>query len=177
MGAKGSQNSKGWRTHRPPADAQLYIPKTNKAYPPVTPEMKWAIDLQDFKWTTTTYPDQGTLKGYVSGYADISTVKSATDSSADPRRVISYHDFTDDGIYILNGTESSTLRTGGYEKPVSWDADIKVSGKQTGFLKAKDVKFYITKMSSGTIEAQLGNHKIEVDLAKGLPTGVPGELR
>lgn len=151
--------------------------KPTKPLTSVTPEIKWAVNLQDFKWTTTTYPKQGTLKGYVSGYADISTVKSATDSSAEPRRVISYHDFTDDGIYILNGTESSTLRTGGYDKPVYWDADIKVSGKQTGFLKAKDVKFYITKMSSGTIQAELGTHKISVDLSKGLPTGVPGELR
>jgi hypothetical protein len=32
-------------------------------------------------------------------------------------------------------------------------------------------------MSSGIIEAQLDKHKIEVDLAKGIPTGVPGVLR
>jgi hypothetical protein len=69
------------------------------------------------------------------------------------------------------------LRTGGYNKPVSWEADIKVSGKQTGFLMAKDVKFRITSMSSGIIQTQLGKHKTEVDLAKGLPTGAPGELR
>ncbi len=78
---------------------------------------------------------------------------------------------------ILNGTESSTLRLGGYDKPVTWVADIKVSGKHTGYLIAKDVKFRITSMSSGIIEAQLDKHKIEVDLAKGLPTGVPGVLR
>lgn len=139
--------------------------------------MKWATDLKDFKWTTTTYPDQGILKGKVSGYAEISTLKPAQGSSDEPRRVIKYVDFSDDGVYILNGTESSTLRAGGYDKPVSWDADIKVSGKQTGFLIAKDVKFRITSMSSGIIQTQLGKHKIEVDLSKGLPTGVPGELR
>jgi len=32
-------------------------------------------------------------------------------------------------------------------------------------------------MSSGIIQAQLGKYKTEVNLAKGLPTGVPGELR
>lgn len=151
--------------------------KPTKPLPVVVPDMKWATDLKDFKWTTTTYPDQGILKGKVSGYAEISTLKPAQGSSDEPRRVIKYVDFSDDGVYILNGTESSTLRAGGYDKPVSWDADIKVSGKQTGFLIAKDVKFRITSMSSGIIQTQLGKHKIEVDLSKGLPTGVPGELR
>ncbi|MEO6732035.1 MAG: hypothetical protein ABIN01_12525, partial [Ferruginibacter sp.] len=58
-----------------------------------------------------------------------------------------------------------------------WDADIKVTGKRKGFLKAQNVKFRITGMSSGIIQAELGIHKIEVDLSKGLSTGVPGELR
>ncbi|CAN5695545.1 hypothetical protein BH10BAC2_BH10BAC2_14400 [soil metagenome] len=151
--------------------------KPTKPLKPVTPDLKWATDLKDFKWTTTTYPEQGILEGKVSGYAEISVSKPAEGAADEPRRVIKYVDFSDDGIYVLNGNESSTLRTGGYDKPVSWDADIKVSGKQTGFLKAIDVKFRITSMSSGTIQAVLGPHKIEVDLSKGLPTGVPGELR
>ena len=151
--------------------------KPTKPLEPVIPNMKWATDLKDFKWTTTTYPEQGILKGKVSGYAEISTLKPAQGSSGEPRRLIKYVDFSDDGIYILNGAESSTLRAGGYDKPVSWDADIKVSGKQTGFLIAKDVKFRITSTSSGTIQAELGTHKISVDLSKGIPTGVPGRLR
>lgn len=86
-------------------------------------------------------------------------------------------DFTDDGDYILNGTESSTLRLGNYEISISCEADIKVSGKHSGCLIAKNVKFRITGMSFGTIQAQLGEHKVDVDLAKELPTGVPGVLR
>ena len=151
--------------------------KPTKPLEPVIPDLKWATDLRDFKWTTTTYPEQGILKGKVSGFAEISTTKPDAGSTDESRRVIKYVDFSDDGIYILNGNESTTLRAGGYDKPVSWDADIKVSGKQTGFLIAKDVKFRITNRSSGTILAKLGRHKIEVDLSKGLPTGVPGELR
>lgn len=151
--------------------------KPTKPLPKVFPDMKWATDLKDFKWTTATYPEQGILKGKVSGYAEISMVKPAEGSSDEPRRAIKYVNFTDDGEYILNGTESSTLRAGGYDKPVSWDADIKVSGKHTGFLLAKGVKLRITSMSSGIIKAQLDKRNIEVDLAKGLPTGVPGVLR
>lgn len=151
--------------------------KPTKPLPVVFPDLKWATDLKDFKWTTSNYPDQGILKGKVSGYAEISTLKPTQGSAGEPRRVIKYVDFTDDGEYILNGTESTSLRLGGYEIPVSWEADIKVSGKHTGYLLAKDVKFRITSMSSGFIEAQLDKHKIEVDLAKGIPTGVSGVLR
>lgn len=151
--------------------------KPTKPVANVFPDMKWATDLKDFKWTTGNYPEQGTLKGKVSGYAEISTLKPEQGSTDEPRRVIKYVDFTDDGEYILNGTESSTLRLGGYDKPVIWNADIKVSGKHVGYLLAKDVKFRMTSMSSGTIDAQLDKHKITVDLAKGIPTGVEGDLR
>ncbi len=150
--------------------------KPTKPLEPFTPDMKWAIDLKDIKWSLPVMPEEGILKGYVSGYAEISTQKPASGSQEEPRRAIKYFNFSDDGEYVLNGTESTTLG-GNFATPVSWDADIKVSGKRTGFLKVEHVKFYINKMSSGTIKAALGNHKVELDLAKGLPTGVPGELR
>jgi hypothetical protein len=141
-----------------------------------TPEMKWATDLKDMKWPVSAIPEQGELRGYISGYAEMSTLQPPAGSQEAPRRVIKYFNFSDDGITILNGTESTTFG-GTFGRETSWDADIKVSGKREGFLVAKDVKFRITKMSSGTIHAKLGKHEIEVDLSKGLPTGVPGELR
>jgi hypothetical protein len=156
---------------------QFTARKPSKPLPTVIPDITWAPGLTEFKWVTKTYPEEGQLKGLVSGYAQISTTKPASGESGEIRRVINYVDFTDDGDYILNGSESSSLRTGGSDKPVSWRADIKVSGKHTGFLRANDVKFRQKSMSSGTIEAQLGKHKLAVDLSKGLPTGVPGEVR
>lgn len=140
-----------------------------------TPDLQWATNLKDIKWQDATTPPQATLKGYVSGFAEISLLKTNSDSS-EPRRITKYFNFSDDGIYVLNGSESTTLG-GAFGKEISWDADIKVSGQKQGFLKAQNVNFYINKMSSGTIQAKLGKHKIEVDLAKGLPTGVPEELR
>lgn len=151
--------------------------KPTKPLPVVFPDIKWATDLKDFKWTTQNYPEQGILKGKISGYAEINLVKPTEGSSEEPRRVIKYVDFTDDGEYILNGTESTTLRLGGYDKPVLWEADIKVTGKHKGFLTAKNVKFRSTAMSEGFIKAQLDNHQVEVDLAKGIPTGNHGVLR
>jgi hypothetical protein len=142
---------------------------------PFSPDMKWATDLKDMKWPDTAIPEQGTIKGLVSGYAEISTVKPVAGTPGEPRRVVKYFNFTDDGDAILNGSESST--TGSYGRQVSWDADIQVSGKKKGFLKAQHVIFNLTSRSSGTIQAELGKHKISVDLAQGLPTGVPGELR
>ncbi|MEO5683199.1 MAG: hypothetical protein ABIQ88_11200 [Chitinophagaceae bacterium] len=150
--------------------------KPTKPLTAFNPDMNWAINLKDIQWTNKTIPEHGKLIGEVSGSAEISTQKPAPGSGEQPRRVIKYFNFSDDGIYILNGSESST--TGGtYSRETSWDADIVVTGKRKGFLKAKDVKFRIRSMSSGTIQAELGTHKIEVDLAKGLPTGVAGELR
>jgi len=143
---------------------------------PFTPNMKWATDLKDIKWPETTVPEQGTLKGYISGYAEISTQRPASGSSEQPRRIIKYFNFSDDGSIVLNGTESTTFG-GSFLREVSWDADIKVSGKRKGFLKAQNVKFRVTSKSSGTIQAKLGKHEISVDLGQGLPTGVPGELR
>jgi hypothetical protein len=143
---------------------------------PSSPDMKWATDLKEIKWPESMTPKDGTLKGYKAGYAEISIQKPASGSVAQPRRVIKYVNFSDDGITILNGSESSTFG-GTFERPTSWDANIQVSGKRKGFLKAQNVNFQITKMSSGTIQAELGSHKIEVDLSKGLPTGVPGEIR
>jgi|TARA_R110000796_G_scaffold36811_2_gene93407 hypothetical protein len=151
--------------------------KPTKALPPVFPNLKWATDLKDFKWITTTYPEQGILKGKVSGYAEINLIKHKEGTAEGSRRALKYVDFTDDGEYILNGTESSTLRRGDYTIPVIWDADIKVSGKHSGFLVAKAVNLSINDRAFGTIHTKLDKHEIEVDLAKGLPTGVPGVLR
>lgn len=150
--------------------------KPTKPLTPFTPDMKWATDLKNTKWPTSNTPEQGTLRGYKSGYAEISMQKPDARSKEEPRRIIKYFDFSDDGVTILNGNESTTLGSG-FSSEVSWNADIKVSGKRTGFLKAQNVIFRITKMSSGTIDAELGKRKIFVDLSKGLPTGVPGELR
>jgi hypothetical protein len=150
--------------------------KSSTPLVPFTPEMKWATNLKDIKWPESTTPEQGTLKGYVSGYAEINTEKPTPGSQEEQRRVIKYFNFSDDGIYVLNGSESTTFG-GSFTREISWDADIKVSGKRKGFLKAQNVKFRTTKMSSGTIQAELGIHKLEVDLSKGLPTGVAGELR
>jgi hypothetical protein len=55
--------------------------KPTKPLKAVMPDLKWAPNLKDFKWTTTTYPEQGILKGKVSGYAEINTLKPAEGSN------------------------------------------------------------------------------------------------
>lgn len=137
-----------------------------------TPDLAWAIDLEDLKPVDVSLPSEGKLEGKVSGYAEISIDSSDVE---EPMFKIEYFDFTDDGEYILNGYEKRTNAT--FTRDSHWIADIQVSGKREGFLKAEDVRFYQEKIGSGTIEAKLGDYKISVDLAEGLPTGVPGELR
>lgn len=137
-----------------------------------TPDLKWATNLEDIRPIDISMPTEGKLVGKVSGYAKISMDST---NPEEPMFRIDYYDFTDDGEYILNGYEKRTNDS--YFKGSHWFADVRVSGKRSGFLKANDVRLYLDKMGSGTIEAKLGDREIKVDLAKGLPTGVPGELR
>lgn len=139
-----------------------------------TPDLKWATDLKDIHPLDSKMPTEGRMNGKVSGYAQISVDSSNAD---EPMFRIDYFNFTDDGETILNGYEKSSLAKQSYARETHWIADIQVSGKRDGFLKVNDARLYLQKMGSGTIEARLGDHYILVDLAKGLPTGVPGELR
>jgi len=146
--------------------------KPTKPLEVFTPELSWATNLEDLKPVDVSIPSEGRLEGKVSGYAEITIDSSNLD---EPMFKIEYFDFTDDGEHILNGYEKRTNAT--FTRDSHWIADIQVTGKKRGFLMAKDVRFYQNKIGSGTIEAKLGNHHIKVDLAKGLPTAVPGELR
>ncbi len=148
--------------------------KPTKPLAKVFPDISWAPNLKDIKWNYPIFPESGTLKGLVSGFADIKVEKNA---EGEPRRIVTYNNFTDDGEYILNGYESSSLGLGSFQNPVNWDANIKVSGKHIGSLIAEKVVYRVTSPSSGKIHAELDNHKIDIDFEKGLPTGNPGELR
>ena len=139
----------------------------------VTPTMDWAINLADIKPLDTSQPAEGKLVGLVSGYANISTRKP-TSPSGETVLKVEYVNFSDDGQYVLNGSETISKKT---FWDATWNADIQVSGKHKGYLKADDAKFTGKSNGSGSIRTQLDDHKIEVDLSKGLPTGVPGELR
>jgi len=138
------------------------------------PDLKWALNLKDLQPLNISMLKEGILKGKVSGYAQISVDSS---NANEPMSRVDYFNFTDDGEYILNGYEKTNLLKQAYTLESHWVADIQVSGKRDGFLKVNDARLYLQKIGSGTIEAKLGDHHIFVDLAKGLPTGVPGELR
>jgi len=137
-----------------------------------SPDIAWATNLSNLQPVDISIPSEGKLMGKVSGYAAISVDSSDV---KEPMFRIEYHDFTDDGEYILNGYEKRTNAT--FTRDSHWFADIQVSGKRKGYLKAEDVRFYQEKIGSGTIEAKLGDYEISVDLAKGLFTGVPGEFK
>jgi hypothetical protein len=137
-----------------------------------TPTLDWTTKLENIKPLVIKIPTEGTLMGKVSGYARISIDSSAIQ---EPMFKIEYFNFTDDGEYVLNGYEKKTNKL--FSRESHWFADIKVSGKHKGFLKADNVRFHADRIGSGTIKAELDKHIVDVDLAKGLPTGVPGELR
>ncbi|MNL37805.1 hypothetical protein D3C87_1599740 [compost metagenome] len=147
--------------------------KPTTPLPIVTPTMDWAVNLADLKPLDSSQPAEGKLVGLVSGHANINTQKPAS-SSEETVFKIEYVNFSDDGQYVLNGSETIGQKT---FWEATWNADITVTGKHKGFLKVDNAKFSGRSHGSGIIRTQLDGHKIEVDLSKGLPTGVAGELR
>lgn len=143
-----------------------------KPLPIYTPKFEWATKLEELKPISFKLPTEGILKGKVSGYAKVSI--DSTDKNEQLFR-LDYNNFTDDGDYILNGFEKKTNKL--FTRESHWFADIIVSGKHIGFLRVNDAKFYPGHIGSGIIDVKLDNHTIKVDLSKGLPTGVIGELR
>ena len=107
--------------------------KPTKPLKPFIPEMKWAQNLEDLKPLDITIPAEGKLMGYVSGYAKISTQEPTPGTGAEPMFKIEYVDFSDDGIYVLNGTELRTNKP--FTRESSWSADIQVTGKHKGFIR------------------------------------------
>ena len=138
--------------------------------------MKWAPKLENLQPSDFSLPEKGRIEGEVSGYAEFINGQPEPGSPAEGEQFeINYVNYSDDGIHILNGTEVRINHM--HEQYVDWNADITVTGHRKGLMKADSVRFYSWSIGSGTIRAELGEYVIEVDLARGLPTGVPGELR
>jgi len=145
---------------------------------PLNPEMKWARNLEDIEPMVEPIPREGKLAGAVSGYANVSVQKPGADNK-ELLVKIQYVNFSDDGASILNGIETE-LRTSAlnmFDRKEIWNADIVVTGKRKGFLKAENAKLTVAGTGAGIIRTELGDRKVEVDLARGLPTGVPDELK
>ena len=143
---------------------------------PFTPDAAWAQPLDD-NLSPPELAMQGNVLGAVSGHAEINFSENPDEAGGMALNGfldVTYVNFSDDGRHVLNGTETVdySLVNGAH-----WTADVAVSGCQRGYFRADNVLLFARDIGSGTVRAKLGSRVIEQDLALGLPTGVPGELR
>ena len=133
-------------------------------------------------YSGTNFEHEGVIQGKVSGQVKVSYRPNPNPgpwpSMAHTGLIeVEYVDYSDDGQVILNGTESALP----YNQlgATNWKADLRVTGCQEGYLVA-DAEMYSLRPSPpgrGLVKSKFGDREVEVDLSKGLPTGVPGKLK
>lgn len=116
-----------------------------------TPTPRWApkrADFAGYQSHTGTF----VVAGRESGTATV-TLSGTIFSGAE---TVTYENYSDDGRTFLDGTESvdepSILGS------ADWEADLKVSGRHHGVLKA-DIGFVTGGLASGTIESRLDGRR------------------
>jgi len=120
-----------------------------------SPEPTWALPLEDL--TGLSEDTTGTLLGAVSGQANVSFQLTNAPFTSNGDVQIEYVDYSNDGRAILNGTELANAAG----LNVEWDADVRLSGCDQGFLAA-DVSFVTFPASAtGTIASEVGGKLVE----------------
>jgi len=114
------------RTPRPIAKA---------AIPTVSGDVPWGVKYEaGSDIPTRPYPPAGTytLKGKQSGAAQVQIAYDATGQKVNTIAV-TYHDFSDDGARVVNGTEKvGTIPVSTYVTHIDWDSDLHQTVKESG---------------------------------------------
>lgn len=124
---------------------------------PTTPDLGWAPSLAGYSPGGPYIPES--REGAVSGRMDV-TVTSAASLTID----VTYTGFSDDGEWVLDGTEW-ILNVGGPTGSVEYAADIQVSGGHEGYLRAVDVRGNAIAGFTGRIESAVDGAARVLDFA------------
>ncbi len=76
---------------------------------------------------------------------------------------VTYVDFSDDGEWVVNGTETIS-NTGGPTGSMTYSADLVLSGSHTGFMRAIDVQGSASGGFTGRIESEVDGHAVDLVL-------------
>jgi hypothetical protein len=133
--------------------------KLHKA--PRTPDPTWAPPLAGF-----VPPDQAVPQsrpGRLSGHLTVNLVPSP-DPGFTWLLEVRYSNFSDSRGIVLNGTERSLYIDPGplgslYGAPGRFSADVVLSGRQSGYLRASDVGFATTQLD-GAIESSVDGRRL-----------------
>lgn len=140
------------RTPVPPEDRPEIVP---------TPDAPWAAAINDPKNRPGADPGLYVVPGQVFGEARVEVLSAGV--------LIEYENYSDDGLVVLNGTESFLP-----EPIVSYPADIEVSGCRSGFVRSNvSLEAFAGTMSIlsplvGSASTQLGDESYEI-CEPGLP--------
>jgi hypothetical protein len=126
-----------------------------------TPDPRWAPPLAGYVPPDMSAPQS--RRGKVSGRLSVSLVPSP-DPTYTWLLAVRYSNFADTRGLVLNGTESSYFVDPGplgslYGSPGLFNADVTLSGRHRGYLRATNVRFDTQKLD-GVIESSYDGHHL-----------------
>lgn len=139
------------------------VPPEERPEVVTTPDAPWAASITDTKNRPGVDPGTYVVPGQVFGEAVVEVTENAAS--------VQYTAFSDDGLVVLDGSESFSLET----TSLSYPADIDVSGCRAGFLRSdvslNDFPQLQLPLASlaGSASSQLGDASHEI-----CEPGVPG---
>jgi hypothetical protein len=123
---------------------------------PRRPDLSWAPPLADFSPPAPPLP--ASRNGNASGSIEVAVAEGETLTIS-----ITYRDFSDDGEWVIDGSETIT-NTGGATGSVTYVADLTVGGEHSGYLRAIDVDGSATGGFTGRIESEVDGRSVELKL-------------
>jgi hypothetical protein len=114
---------------------------------PQLPDLSWAPVLIGYAPPASAIPESRT--GDASG-----TMEVEVTDTADLTITVTYTGFSDDGDWVIDGTET-IVNSGGPTGSLTYTADLTLSGAHSGFLRAVDVTGTAAEGFTGTIESEV----------------------
>ena len=123
---------------------------------PQLPDLSWAPPLIGYAPPASAVPPS--RDGDVSG-----TMEVTVTDTGDLTITVAYTDFSDDGTWVLDGTET-IFNSGGPTGQLTYSADLTLSGEHSGFLRAIDVDGTALDGFTGRIESEVDGRAAELVL-------------
>jgi hypothetical protein len=94
-----------------------------------------------------------TMQGWAGGSAQVEIRKDESGSITFVSA--SYTKFTDDGVHVIDGTESAERVSNGGKPRIVWHSDLRSSGRQTGTKKTSEPGGFVFSVVGEPLEGEL----------------------
>jgi hypothetical protein len=168
---------KGTGFETDPTDTRLVVAELTDRRPGAVrrrghvPASRWAPPLAGFVPEATPLPRS--RPGRRTGTATVVATRDPATGGGPGRLVVTvtYRNFSDDGAWVVNGTERAD-RVGGR---TSYTADLRLSGRHRGYLRANAV--ISVAGIGGAIESSVDGHRLVLPAPAATPTATPAPAR